>query len=112
MTETFVLPGVEGRRALGNDVFPSHDAGRSNRQIPDEKVLEYSASQDRALLTLNRKHFVKLHNMKPKHSGIIVCTVDPDFRAMANRIHTAVLNVTALVGALIRVNRSIGMRLP
>lgn len=66
---------------------------------------EYAASQDRALITLNRKHFVKLHKAKPKHFGIIVCTVDTDFHAQASRINTAILNAS-LAGALIRVNRS------
>ena len=104
--DNFPVPAVEALRNLGHDVLTSHDAGRSNRKIPDEEVLEYAASQDRALLTLNRKHFVKLHNTKPKHSGIIVCTVDPDFHALANRVHTAILSVTSLAEALIRVNRS------
>lgn len=103
--ENFPVPAVEALRELGHDVLTSHDAGRSNRKIPDEEVSEYSTSQDRALLTLNRKHFVKLHKTKPKHSCIIVCTVDSDFQAQANRIHTTILNVTSLAGALIRVNR-------
>ena len=70
--ENFPLPAVEVLRELGHDVLTSHDAGRSNRKISDEEVLEYAPSQDRALLTLNRKHFVRLHKTKPKHSGIFV----------------------------------------
>ena len=104
--ENFPVPAVETLRELGHDVLTSHNAGRSNRRIPDEDVLEYATSQNRALLTLNRKHFVKLHKANSKHSGIIVCTVDADFRTQASRIHAAILSVASLAGALIRLNRS------
>jgi hypothetical protein len=104
--ENFPLPTVEALRALGHDVLTSHDADRANRRIPDEEVLSYAVSQGRALLTLNRKHFVKLHQVKPEHSGIIVCTVDADFNGQANRIHSQIVEVPRLDGVLIRVNRS------
>jgi hypothetical protein len=104
--ENFPLPAVEALRELGHDVLTSHEANRSNRRIPDEDVLEYSNSQQRALLTLNRKHFVRLHQSKAAHAGIIVCTVDPDFRAQASRIHTAILGLGSLDGTLIRINRA------
>ena len=103
--ENFPLPAVEALRDLGHDVLTSHDAGRSNRKTPDEEVLEYATSQERALLTLNRKHFIRLHEKTPAHSGIIVCTVDPDFHAQANRIHTAIQKLSSLAGTLVRVNR-------
>jgi hypothetical protein len=92
-------------RNPGYDVLTSLKAGRSNRRIPDAEVLEYATSEGRALLTLNRKHFIKLHQQKPEHSGI-VCTVDPDFSGQANRIHEAIVNLTSLAGVLIRVNRA------
>jgi hypothetical protein len=103
--ENFPLPAVEALRELGHDILTSFDADRSNRRIPDEEVLQYATSEDRVLLTLNRKHFVRLHHANPSHSGIIVCTVDPDFRAQANRIHSAILDLESLKGKLIRVNR-------
>ena len=103
--ENFPLPTVEALRDLGHDVLTSHEAGRSNRKIPDHEVLEYAVSLGRALLTLNRKHFVRLHQTKPTHSGIIVCSVDPDFKGLANHVHSAVAELTTLNGALVRVNR-------
>lgn len=91
---------------MGHDVLTTHDAGQSNRKTPDEEVLQYSHSQRRALLTLNRKHFVRLHQISAAHSGIIVCTVDPDHHAQATRIHAAIQGHESLEGILIRVNRA------
>ena len=103
--ENFPLPTVEVLRELGHDVLTSHDAGRANRKIPDEDVLNYATAEGRALLTLNRRHFVKLHQAKPVHSGIIVCAVDSDFRAQAMRVHAAIEEIDSLPGILVRVNR-------
>ena len=89
---------------MGHDVLTSHDAGQSKRKIPDEDVLRYSHSERRALLTLNRKHFVRLHETSPAHSGIVVCTVDPDYRVQATRIHAAIQGLESLEGILIRVS--------
>jgi hypothetical protein len=47
----------------------------------------FACAEGRALLTLNRKHFIRLHGANPKHFGIIVCTFDPDFVGQAHRIH-------------------------
>jgi predicted nuclease of predicted toxin-antitoxin system len=103
--ENFPLPTVEALRQLGHDVQTSQDAGRANRKIPDEEVLEYAIAESRALVTLNRRHFVKLHESKPTHSGIIVCTFDPDFKRQATRIHAAIVGLNSLNGTLLRVNR-------
>jgi hypothetical protein len=46
-----------------------------------------------------------LHNSKPNHAGIIVCTFDPDFMNQACRIDTAIKAQPDLSGQLIRVNR-------
>jgi hypothetical protein len=59
----------------------------------------------RALLTINRKHFIRLHKKQSNHTGIIVCSFDPDFNAQAHRIHTAIESQSQLAGQLIRINR-------
>jgi len=46
-------------------------------------VLRFAIDQGRCLISLNRRHFVKLHEENPKHPGIIVCTTDSDFEALA-----------------------------
>jgi hypothetical protein len=66
---------------------------------------EFSRADDRILLTLNRKHFIRLHQERPDHCGIIVCTFDPDFTGQANRIHLAIESEAPVIGKLIRVNR-------
>ena len=103
--ENFPLPVVLALRALGHDVETTLDVGKSDRAIPDEEVLEYAISERRAVITLNRKHFIRLHRDNPLHFGIIVCTLDPDFSGQANRIHEVLHRLSSLEGRLVRVNR-------
>jgi hypothetical protein len=100
--ENFPLPGVKRLRELGHDVLTTIEAGRANQSIEDQDVLNFAASQGRAVLTLNRKHFVQLHQSKVTHSGIIVCAFDPDFEGQARRIHDQLQNVGDLAQQLIR----------
>lgn len=60
---------------------------------------------DRVLVTLNRKHFVRLHGEWPHHPGIVVCSLDADFAALAKRIHDALAENADMSGKLVRVNR-------
>ncbi len=105
--ENFPLPAVNALRVLGHDVLTTHDAGNSGIAIPDEEVLAFAVAQDRSVLTLNRKHFVRLHREVAEHCGIIVCTVDADFAGQAARIHTAVIRLLSLRNELIRINRPV-----
>ncbi|WP_367874135.1 DUF5615 family PIN-like protein [Luteolibacter sp. Populi] len=104
--ENFPLPVVLALRELGHDVLTSFEAGNANREIPDQEVLLYAVSTERAVLTLNRHDFVMLHRASPAHAGIVVCTFDPDFPAQARRIHAAVTSLADLAGHLLRVNRA------
>jgi hypothetical protein len=92
-------------RGIGDDVVTMRECGQSGRAVPDEEVLEQAISSGRALLTLNRRHFVRLHHEHPNHRGIIVCTFDPDFSALARRVHDAACSRDDLSGQLLRVNR-------
>jgi hypothetical protein len=67
--------------------------------------LEFASQDDRALLTLNRKHFIRLHNSSIEHSGIVVCRVDVDFERLAIRIDSQLRSEPDLNGKLLRVNR-------
>jgi hypothetical protein len=84
--ENFPFPTVEELRRRGHDVLTSLDAGNAGQRIPDEEVLQFSVADSRAVLTLNRRHFVRLHRLTSDHFGIVVCTYDPDFVALADRI--------------------------
>ena len=103
--ENFPLPVVEELRRLGHDVLTIQDTGLAARAVPDDEVLAFAVREQRAVITLNRKHFVQLHRTRSDHAGIIVCTFDRDFAAQARRIDIAVKQESALSGKLVRVNR-------
>jgi hypothetical protein len=103
--ENFPLPVVEELRRLGHDVVTVQETGKASQSVPDETVLELAVADNRGVLTINRKHFIRLHGSRPDHSGIVVCTFDRDFVGQAARIHSAIGAVPQLAGQLIRVNR-------
>jgi hypothetical protein len=99
------MPVALELRRLGHDLLTVLEAGNAGRGIPDDEVLRFATSELRAVLTLNRRHFVKLHRDEPDHEGIIVCTLDFDFAAQAGRIDAAIRQAGELKGQLLRVNR-------
>jgi hypothetical protein len=103
--ENFPMPVVEELRRLGHDVVSIQERGRANEGTPDDEVLSLAIGEERAVLTINRKDFMRLHRKSDQHAGIIVCTYDPDYPAQAARIHAAIDVCPDLHGQLIRVNR-------
>ena len=103
--ENFPFLVVAELRRLGHDVVTVRETGKANRATPDIEVLEFASSERRAVLTLNRKHFIALHALRMDHAGIVVCSVDADFVGQAQRIHPALAAHADLSGHLIRVNR-------
>jgi hypothetical protein len=87
--ENFPRAVVEELRRLGHDVLTALEAGQENQRVPDPDVLAFAITLGRAVLTLNRRHFVRLHRQVPYHCGIVVCTPDADTGALAQRIHQA-----------------------
>lgn len=67
--ESFPLEVVEALRRLGHDVLTAYEAGHANRAITDAEVLSYAAACGRAVLTLNRWDFVRLHAQNADHHG-------------------------------------------
>ena len=103
--ENFPLPVVEELRRLGHNVLTTYESGRAGIAVPDDEVLAFTVAEKRVLLTINRKHFIRLHRQKPDHTGIVVCTFDLDFVALAQRIHDALEVQPDMNGYLIRINR-------
>ncbi len=103
--ENFPLPAAAELRRLGHDVLTIHETGKAGQAIPDEDVLLFARAERRTLVTLNRKHFIRLHQASSDHFDIVVCTFDPDFVSLAIRIHEAVGSQADLQGQLVRVNR-------
>ncbi|MGB0386434.1 MAG: DUF5615 family PIN-like protein [Ardenticatenaceae bacterium] len=104
--ENLAFPVVEELRRLGHDVLTIQESGLANQRFPDEGVLAFASADNRAVLTTNRKDFIRLHRTSKKHAGIIVCTFDTDFIGQASRIDKALSSYDSLVGELIRVNRA------
>jgi hypothetical protein len=103
--ENFPIPAVEELRKLGHDVLTIQETGKAMQALPDDQVLKFATDNKRAILTLNRRHFVALHNKSFEHAGIIVCSFDLDFKALAMRIHQAISSEKSLFGKLIRIDR-------
>jgi len=77
--ENFPLPVVQELRRLGHDVLTVHEAGKAGQSESDEVVLRFASADGRAVLTLNRKDFIRLHTRHANHAGIIACSFHPDF---------------------------------
>lgn len=103
--ENFPLQVAQALGALGHDVLSAADAGNAGSAVPDEEVLAFAIEQGRAVLTLNRRDFIRLHHDRSIHAGIVVCTQDDDTTGQAGRIHEAILREQLLAGKLIRVYR-------
>jgi hypothetical protein len=103
--ENFPLPVVEELHRLGHDVLTTYESGRAGTAIPDDEVLAFGIAENRVLLTINRKHFIRLHHQQPDHAGMVVCTFDLNFAALAQRIHDALAAQSNMNGGLIRINR-------
>jgi predicted nuclease of predicted toxin-antitoxin system len=93
-------------RRLGHDVLTPLDAGQANAAVQDSDVLSFAAAQQRILVSLNRRDFLKLHRHRAQpHCGIVVCTYDLDFAGQAKRVSNAVAGVGDTLDWVIRVNR-------
>jgi hypothetical protein len=105
--ENFPQQVVDELRRLGHEVLTSQEAGNAGQGIPDEEVLNFACANNCAVLTLNRRHFIRLHQQQPAHGGIIVCTFDPNFASLAARIDAALRACAKLSRQLIRINRPV-----
>lgn len=103
--KNFPLPCVTELRRLGHDVLTIRETGKAGQAFPDPEVLQAAVAEERIVLTLNRRHFVRLHQISSNHFGIIVCTIDPNFAALAKRIDECLNAEPEMRGRLIRVNR-------
>ena len=86
-------------------MLTSQDAGNAGRAVPDVDVLRFATADLRIVLTFNRRHFIRLHGDEREHCGIVVCTYDPDFAALASRIDAALAKLPDAHRQLVRINR-------
>lgn len=103
--ENLPLPVAAHLRQAGHDVLTVAESGQAGIALPDPDVLAFAAREHRILVTLNRRHFVRLHHEQPGHAGILVCTFDPDFARQAGSIDAVVRKYPDMNGRLERVTR-------
>src|SRR5260370_3112208 len=96
---------VKELRMLGHDLLTVREAGQGGQGIDDADVLAFAITQSRAVLTFNRWDYIRLHTRVRPHAGIIICTRDDDFVALAIRINQAIAACPNLDSQLLRVNR-------
>ena len=103
--EQFSLPVVQRLRALGYDILTAQEAGQANQRIPDDQVLAFATNENRAVISQNRRDFVRLHQEDSSHSGIVVCSKNLDWDDFAATLHQILGNYEDLTSQLVRVTR-------
>lgn len=103
--ENFPRPVVIELRRLGHDAAELSELGLAHLGTRDGAVLEAASASGRAVLTLDRRDYVRLHRASQEHAGIIACTYDPDFARLAARIDAAISGIDDLAGQVICVVR-------
>lgn len=102
--EQFPRPAVEHLRSFGHDVLTVQEAGKAGASDPE--VFAFARANNRAVLTQNRRDFIRLHRSQPDHAGVIICSDDQNFARLAKRTHEAISAEETLQGNLIRVVRT------
>ena len=103
--ENVPMQVVRRLRELGHDVLTVVEDGKGNQRYPDALVLRDATASNRAVVTLNRAHFRRLHDESAGHAGIVLCTYDPDFAGQALRIHQQLEAMDSVASRLLQVYR-------
>lgn len=103
--ENFPFRTIIELRRLGHDILTALGDKKANKAISDNDVLAHADELKRAVLTLNRKDFKRLHEQNLNHAGIILCTEDPDRIGQARRISEKISGLENLNNQLVRVYR-------
>ncbi|WP_420457813.1 DUF5615 family PIN-like protein [Neolewinella sp.] len=103
--ENFDFPVVQGLIELGYDVITMVDLNAANRGLSDDLVLRMATDLDRAVLTINRRDFIRLHRKDNRHAGIIACTRNPNVPAFVKAIDQVLRDTDDCSGRLLRVYR-------
>ncbi|MEO1392093.1 MAG: DUF5615 family PIN-like protein [Cyanobacteria bacterium J06634_5] len=104
--EQFPLRTSQHLKSLNHDVQTVQEAGNANQRIAADDVLAFATQHRRAVLTLNRRDFIRLHQHSIEHAGIVVVKDDANKVALAERIHRAVEANVPLIGKLVRVTKA------
>ena len=72
VNEQFPRIATEYLRSLGHDVLTVQEAGNAGKSDPE--VLAFAIADNRAILTQNRRDFVRLHRENSEHPGMLICS--------------------------------------
>jgi hypothetical protein len=104
--ENFPFPVVEALRRIGHNVITVADAGKAGQALTDKAILELAAADQRAVVTLNRRHFVQLHVADPQPRRYCRVLARSRLREPGGpRIDQMIATEEPLAGRLLRVNR-------
>ncbi|NCQ69207.1 MAG: hypothetical protein GPJ27_08385 [Microcystis aeruginosa L111-01] len=101
--EPFPLPVIRILRSLGYDILTVQEAGKAEQKIPDSEVLHYAISLNRAVLTMNRRDFIRLHAQTSQHQGIVICRSSINWEKIAQAIDNHLSQFETIEGQLIRI---------
>ena len=104
--EQFPFPVVQRLRQLGYDVLTAQESGQANQKIPDDQVLSFATANKRAVITQNRRDFIRLHQQGQTHAGIVVCSKNLDWDAFTAAIHQGLADRETVAGELIRITKA------
>ena len=76
--ELFSRVVVELLNLMIHNILTVQAPGKDNQKNPDEEVLAFAVSENRVVLTLNRRYFIRLHSLRSDHAGISVCRGEDD----------------------------------
>src|SRR5687768_11483464 len=79
--ELFPRVVVELLRPMIHNILTLQAAGKDNPKNPAKEVLAFAVSENRAVLTLNRRYFIRLHSLQSDHAAIIFCRGEDDLTA-------------------------------
>src|SRR5260370_6152071 len=103
----FPIQIVHGLRRLGYVVATVQQyqgTSRPKRSLTDDQVIDAAIEFRGAVLTLNDRHFVRLHFDRPQtHRGIIICTETSEYVKRAKEIDDEIQNHKPLTDKLVYV---------
>lgn len=101
--EDFDFPIVLKLRELGIDIITVADLLLDNQGTPDTDIYKVATDHGRAVVTFNRKDFLRIHNQSTRHSGIIVCKRNTPVALLVQKISDLVQSTVDFSGQLHRI---------
>jgi predicted nuclease of predicted toxin-antitoxin system len=96
---------IDGLRRAGHDVLTVRELGLAYVGTPDETVMQRAIELNRTVLTMDERHYRRLHRVQPVHSGIVVFNDDGDRAALVARLDQAIGQHLPLDGRVLHVPR-------